>query len=82
MFPIYVKPDNKELSDSLDKVKKLIYQIERETAFLGTKQPTLIAVPAPCDDIVCVGSVYVCGLTTLDPDRRKALLATLQSFFN
>lgn len=82
MFPIYVKPENKELSDSLDKIKTLVYEIEKETAFLSTTQPTLIAVPAPCNDIVCVGDVYVCGMSNLSPDRREALVAMLQSFFN
>ena len=82
MVPIYAEIKNKELSDKLDKVKGLIYEIEKETAFLIKNQPTLIAVPAPSDDVACIGDIYVCGISSLSPERREALVAMLQSFFN
>ena len=80
MHPIYAEIKNKELSESLDRVDKLIREIEKETAFLATKRPMLCAVPAPSDDCVQIGGVVVCGVSALTELQRAELVQLLESF--
>ena len=80
MHPIYAEIENKELSESLDRVDKLIREIERETAFLSTKRPMLYAAPAPSEDCVQIGGVVVYGVTALTELQRAELVQLLESF--
>lgn len=80
MYPIYAQLENKDLSERLDKVKSLIREIEQQTAFLGTRQPMLVAMPAPREDCICIGAITVCGVSALTAEQRQTLEALLTSF--
>ncbi len=80
MYPIYAKLEDKALAERLDRVKDLIREIERETAFLGTKQPVLVAVPAPQEDCMSIGDISVYGVSVLTAEQREALKALIDSF--
>ena len=73
MNAIYVEVKNERLEKTLDKVKKLIKEIEEETRWLETKGPTLCAVPVPDNDCISVGNLIVCGVSSLDEEKRQKL---------
>lgn len=73
MQPIYVEVKNERLEKTLETVKDLIEQIERETTWLKTKEPTLCAVPAPDDDCMSVGEIIICGVSSLSEERKNKL---------
>lgn len=73
MQPIYVEVKNERLENTLEKVKGLIKEIEEETRWLGTKEPTLCAVPAPKDDCISVGNIIVYGVSSLSEEAREQI---------
>lgn len=73
MKPIYVEVKNERLEKTLDRVKELIKEIEEETGWLRTKEPTLCAVPAPEDDCISVGNIIVYGVSSLSEEAREQI---------
>lgn len=73
MQPIYVEVKNERLEKTLEKVKDLVEQIERETTWLKTKEPTLCAVPAPDNDCMSVGEIVIYGISSLNEERKNKL---------
>ena len=72
--PVYVKVTNTELEEKMSKVKDLLREIEKETAFISCKTtPTLYGVSAPEDDILVVGNIVVCGVACLSEEKRAQL---------
>lgn len=73
MQPIYVEVKNERLEKTLATVKDLVEQIEKETTWLKTKEPTLCAVPAPDHDCMSVGEIIVYGVSSLSEERKNKL---------
>ena len=78
-IPIYVKTDANEIARSLAKLHGLLKEIESETAFLSTKEPTLYAVLAPEEDCISVGKIKVLGVSDLSEDQKVRIKETIAS---
>lgn len=77
MKPIYVEVKNERLEKTLNRVKDLIKEIEKETGWIITKEPTLCAVPAPDNDCMSVGSIIVYGVSSLSEEAREQIRGVL-----
>ena len=78
--PIYFEFENKALSEQLNEINELIYEIERKSAFLSIKKPMLCAIPAPNDDCISIGNIVVYGVSTLNEEQKDALTSLLKGF--
>lgn len=76
-IPIYVKTDANEIARSLAKLHGLLKEIESETAFLSTKEPTLYAVLAPEEDCISVGKIKVLGVSDLSNDQKDKIVKAI-----
>lgn len=77
--PVYVNVTNTELETRVNKVKDLLRATEMETAFISSKGPMLYGVSAPDDDILTVGEIVVCGVSSLSEDQKSQLNTFLQA---
>lgn len=80
--PIYALAEMEELSVKMQMIRELLNKLERETAFLRTKEPMLYAVPAPDDDCISIGGVVVCGISSLEDEKKEKLVEFLSSLAN
>ena len=78
--PIYVECENDALDERMERIKNLLREVERETAFLSTKGPMLYAVPAPGCDCISIGNITVYGVSDLNESEIKKMVALLEEF--